>query len=55
MEVLIIILVSIILIYCRFHPKIDIVLSKNQSIIVLWYDTYRKGSVHRTFIELFRI
>lgn len=55
MIVLIIILLSIILTYRRFHPKIDIVLSNNQSIILLWYDTYRKGSIYRTFIELFRI
>lgn len=56
MELLIlIILVSIIILYSRYYPKIDIVLSHNKTKVLLWYSKYSNGYCSRAYIELFEI
>lgn len=55
--VLIIILcIWIIVVYNNYSPKIDIVISKNKHIVLLWYNKwYYSGECGRTYIKLFEI
>lgn len=48
--------ILIISLYSRYAPKIDIVLSKNKYIVLLWYNEYcMNEECKRTFKKLFEI
>lgn len=51
---LILICIFIILMFNRYNPKIDIVLSKDKRIILLWYNKWTSlNDGERTFVRLF--
>ena len=53
---IVLICILIISLYSRYVPKIDIVLSKNKYIVLLWYNKYyMDGECKRTFKKLFEI
>lgn len=42
--------------YIKYRPKIDIVESKDNYIVLLWYNKYYwSGKVKRTYVKLFEI
>ena len=48
--------VWIIIMYNRYLPKIDVVISGNKYIVLLWYNKwYWDGQYKRTYIKLFKI
>lgn len=53
---IIILCIWIIVVYNNYSPKIDIVISKNKHIVLLWYNKwYYSGECRRTYIKLFEI
>lgn len=51
---LILICIFIILMFNKYNPKIDIVLSKDKRIVLLWYNKWTSLSEgERTFVRLF--
>lgn len=53
---LIILIVWIVKISCKYSPKIDIVLSGNKKVILLWYYKYYwNGDMKRVYTKLFEI
>lgn len=56
MEFLILlVLVGIIIVFTRYNPKIDIVLSGSKTKILLWYSKYENNYCSRVYKELFEI
>ena len=52
----IILIIWIVKISCKYSPKIDIVLSGNKKVILLWYyKYYRNGDIKRVYTKLFEI
>lgn len=53
---LIILIIWIVKISYKYSPKIDIVLSGNKKVILLWYyKYYRNGDIKRVYTKLFEI
>lgn len=53
---LIILIVWIVKMSCKYSPKIDIVLSGNKKVILLWYYKYYwNGDMKRVYTKLFEI
>ena len=53
---LIILIVWIIKICSKYSPKIDIVISENKRVVLLWYNKYYwSGEIKRTYVKLFEI
>lgn len=55
---LIVICIWIIIMYNRYLPKIDIVMSRNKYIVLLWYNKWywnEQYKYKRTYIKLFEI
>lgn len=50
--IVIILLICAIAVYSIYSPKIDIVLSGNKSIVLLWYYKYEGGTKSRTYKKL---
>lgn len=54
--IVIVSVIWVIALYHRYNPKIDIVVSKNRKVILLWYyKYYYDGDIRRTYIKLFEI
>lgn len=49
------ILFILLFLYARYEPKIDIVISKNKYIILLWYNNTEDNCVKRKYLKLFVI
>lgn len=46
----------IIFMYNRYSPSIDVIMSGNKYIVILWYNKYNKNKKYkRTYIELFKM
>lgn len=53
---LIILCIWIIVMYDKYYPNIDIVISKNKYNILLWYNKwYSNGECKRAYIKLFEV
>lgn len=51
-----VICIWIIVMYNKYSPKIDIVISRNKYIVLLWYNKwYLSGEYERTYIILFEV
>ncbi len=51
---LIVLCIWIIVMYNKYSPKIDIVLSRNKHIVLLWYNKWTSlNDGERTFVRLF--
>lgn len=50
-------IVGAIIVFTRYEPKLDLVLSKNTYILLLWYNKYdwTRNYVVRTYIKLFEV
>lgn len=56
MIIISILVIIIIFLYIKYQPNIDIVLSDNKSVILLWYcKHYKNNYCERTYIKLFEI
>lgn len=52
MLIVVLLVIGVLLRYC---PKIDLVLSKNETIVLFWYNKYNwDNTCERRFVELFR-
>lgn len=50
------VLILIIRTFVRYSPKLDLVVSKNTYILLLWYNKYDwMGNCTRTYIKLFEV
>lgn len=46
----------LVIMYNKYKPKIDIVVSEDNYIVLLWYYKYYwNGEVERTYVKLFKI
>ena len=53
---LIILFIWITILYDKYSPKIDIVISRNKYIVLLWYNKwYGSEKCKRTYIKLFEV
>lgn len=53
---LIVLCIWIIVMYDKYFPKIDIAISGNKYIVLLWYNKwYQNGGCKRTYIKLFEV
>ena len=53
---LIILCIWVIVMYNKYFPKIDIVISNNKYIVLLWYNKYYlNGEYKRIYIKLFEV
>ena len=53
---LIVLCIWIIVMYDKYFPKIDIAISENKYIVLLWYNKwYQNGGCKRTYIKLFEV
>lgn len=53
---LIVLCIWIIVMYDKYFPKIDITISGNKYIVLLWYNKwYQNGEYKRTYIKLFEV
>ena len=53
---LIVLCIWIIVMYNKYSPKIDIVISENKYNILLWYNKwYSNGECKRIYIKLFEV
>lgn len=53
---LIVLCIWIIVMYNKYFPNIDIVISRNKYIVLLWYNKwYLNGECKRTYIKLFEV
>lgn len=51
---LILLCIFIILMFNKYNPKIDIVVSRNKHIVLLWYNKWTSlNDGERTFVRLF--
>lgn len=51
---LILLCIFIIIMFYKYNPKIDIVLSRNKRIVLLWYNKWTSlNDGERTFVRLF--
>lgn len=50
-------LVGAVIVFVRYEPKFDLVLSRNNYILLLWYNKYDWTGVKttRTYIKLFEV
>lgn len=54
--ILIVLCIIIVSLYLRYEPSIDIVLSKNKYIVLLWYNSWETISEgKRAFKKLFEV
>lgn len=53
--IVLVILLLIVGCYFYWYPKIDIVLSNNKRIVLLWYDIQEDGIIRRNYKKLFEI
>lgn len=55
--IIIALIVGAIIVFNRYEPKLDLVVSKNTYILLLWYNKYDWAGVYviRTYIKLFEI
>ena len=51
----IIVLLCLIIIFVRYEPKFDLVLSYNKKHLFLWYNKFEGNYVTRTYVKLFTI
>lgn len=50
------VLILIIRTFVKYNPKLDLVVSKNTYILLLWYNKYDwVGNLTRTYIKLFEV
>ena len=53
---LIVLCIWVTMIYNKYSPKIDIVISRNKYIVLLWYNKwYWNREYKRTYIKLFEV
>lgn len=53
---LIVLCIWVTMVYNKYSPKIDIVISRNKYIVLLWYNKwYWNGECKRTYIKLFEV
>jgi len=53
---LIVLCIWVTMVYNKYSPKIDIVISRNKYIVLLWYSKwYWSGECKRTYIKLFEV
>lgn len=55
--IIIALIIGAIIVFIRYEPKLDLVVSKNTYILLLWYNKYDWAGVYvtRTYIKLFEI
>lgn len=55
--IIISLIIGVIIVFIRYEPKLDLVLSKNKYILLLWYNKYDWTGVYvtRTYIKLFEV
>ena len=51
----IIVLLCLIIVFVRYEPKFDLVLSYNKKHLLLWYNKFEGNYVTRTYIKLFTL
>lgn len=52
---ILLLVITLIAILARYEPEIDIVLSKDKRIFLLWYNKIEDEYASRTYIKLFEI
>lgn len=51
----IIVLLCLIIVFVRYEPKFDLVLSYNKKHLFLWYNKYEGKHVARIYVKLFTL
>lgn len=51
----IIVLLCLIIVFVRYEPNFDLVLSYNKKHLLLWYNKYSGKYVARTYVKLFTV
>lgn len=53
---LVILCIWVTMVYNKYSPNIDIVISRNKYIVLLWYNKrYYNGECKRTYMKLFEV
>lgn len=51
----IIVLLCLIIVFVRYEPNFDLVLSYNKKHLLLWYNKFEGNYVTRTYVKLFTL
>ena len=52
---IILVLACLIIVFVRYEPKFDLVLSYNKNHLLLWYNKFEGNYITRTYVKLFTL